>query len=105
VGGEHRDAVAERDTLGGEAIGEAPGQCLELAEGDARALARALDEDLVPTPPRVVLEQRIDVGVGRRVRAGGRSHRERYCSGEGDAVKERSEPCTSGSSSRRCGVE
>ena len=57
---------------------------LELTEGDARVLIGARDEDLVRPPPRVLLEQRVDVDVRVRFLA----HRGRYCSEDGGDVKE-----------------
>src|SRR4030095_6548322 len=57
---------------------------LEGAEGDSRALVGDLDEDLVGAMAGMLLEQRVEVGVGARSR---RTHRGRYCVGAGRAVK------------------
>src|SRR5205823_7720122 len=82
--GEYGNAVAVGDALTDQKVGEAPAQRLELTEGDARVLIGARDEDLVRPPPRVLLEQRVDVDVRVRFLA----HRGRYCSEDGGDVKE-----------------
>src|SRR5262249_42863972 len=95
----------ERDTLGGQKVGEPSGQRLELAKGDVGDLVWALDEHLGRASLRVLLEQRVDVGIGGRGGGSGRGPREGYFSGGGDGGQGRRGPCPSGSSSRRCGVE
>jgi hypothetical protein len=61
VVGEQGDPVAGTHALARQEIREAPGQRLELAEGDSRALVGALDEDLVRAAARVLLEEGVDV--------------------------------------------
>ena len=64
VVGEQRDPVAGADALARQQIGEAPRQVLEGAEGDSRALVGDLDEDLVGAMAGMLLEPRVEVGVG-----------------------------------------
>src|SRR5207237_10205480 len=46
-----------------EDSGEAPTQRFELAERDARALIRTLDEGLPGAPARMLFQQRVRIGV------------------------------------------
>src|SRR5206468_5814676 len=64
VVGEQGDPVAGAHAFARQEIREAPGQGLELAEGDSRALVGALDEDLVLAAARVLLEEGVDVREG-----------------------------------------
>src|SRR5216110_1070391 len=80
-----------RSAFTGEEIDKAPGHRLELAEGDARPLVGALDEDLVPALAGMLLEPRVRVGVRRGVWAARHRlatvPRQGYCSRRADAVK------------------